>query len=99
MNWTPCKAPAVKDVIRWTEPLWSAPTKKRGKPDQIGEQMVTAEVTAIGEVIELIVESIEVTAINEDVEAPLKVTPGDAIRRKKTSIDKGDCHKRHGAAE
>ena len=39
MSWTPCSQPIVADVIRWKEPIWAPPSRKRGKPDRIGEQL------------------------------------------------------------
>ena len=52
-KWLPCLSPAVADTLRWREPLWATPTKPRGRPDKIGEQMVTAKVIVLGEPAEL----------------------------------------------
>lgn len=89
-NWAVCAKYQVDDIIRWKEPIWAAPNKPRGKPDQIGEQIISAEVLLIDEVIELNVRSVEKISPGD---APLKVKAGDIIRRKPASIAKGDCHK------
>jgi hypothetical protein len=89
-EWVACAASAVGDVVRWNEPLWAAPSKPRGKPDKVGEQQVTAQVLAVGEVIELKVIKAEKLAGN----APLKVKAGDHIRRKQSTLEQGSCRKR-----
>ena len=93
MNWKPCPAPAVGDVIRWKEPLWAAPTQRRGKPDQIGEQLLTAEVKALGEVVQLEVREVEVLAVDDGAQAPQGVKPGDSIKRKTSTLERGDCQR------
>ena len=93
MNWIPHDTPAVADIIRWNEPVWAAPTKKRGKPDKIGEQQVTATVTAVGDVIELQVQAVAVLSLDEGVTPPPGVQVGDNLRRKPSTISRGDCHK------
>ena len=91
-SWKPCtSAPDVKDVIRWKEPIWAAPTKKRGKPDQIGEQALVAEVTVAGETYELLVR--EIKKISGVEAAEVKVKAGDSIRRKISTLERGDCEK------
>ena len=90
-NWIPCAEPTVGDIIRWKEPLWAAPNKPRGKRDQIGEQILSGTITAEGEFIELVVRSAEKISSSND--EPLQVKTGDSIRRKPSSIAKGDCHK------
>jgi len=47
--------------------------------------------TTIGEVMEFKVLSLKNVSANE---APLKVREGDNIRRKKSTLEKGLCHKR-----
>lgn len=89
-KWIACKDPQVGDVLRWKEPIWAAPSKPRGKPDQIGEQAISAEVSAIGETIELIVHSAK--KISEG-DIAMKVKAGDLIRRKPGSLVKGQCQK------
>lgn len=89
-NWIASNEQEVGDILRWKEPIWAAPNKPRGKPDQIGEQLIVAEVAMVEDVIELTVRSVEKISAGE---APLKVKAGDTIRRKPTSIAKGDCHK------
>ncbi len=90
-QWIKCAKPEVGDILRWKEPLWAAPNKPRGKPDQIGEQMVSAEMTSEGELLEFVVRSAE--KLSGTAEAVTKIKPGDLIRRKSTSIAKGDCQK------
>ena len=93
-TWDSCDAPIVDDIIRWNEPIWAAPTKKRGKPDAIGEQRITAAITAMDEFVELKVRAVEALSLLPGIEpAPLKVKPGDNIRRKFATITAGDCHK------
>lgn len=93
-NWITCPEPSVADTIRWKEPLWAAPNKARGKPDKIGEQMITGEVITIGELIELRVTNVERLSLNEGVtDAISKVKISDAIRRKPESIKRGECQK------
>jgi hypothetical protein len=95
MTWKPCQAmPAPGDTIRWKEPVWAAPNKKRGKPDNIGEQLVTAEVVAVGEFIELKVQSVEALMMEEGMEFdPSKMKEGDAIRRKISTLERGECER------
>ena len=90
-DWKACPAPTPDDIIRWTEPVWAAPTKKRGKPDAVGEQRITAAVLDIGDTVELKVRDVEQISLAEG--ASLKVKPGDTIRRKLDSLAKGGCEK------
>jgi len=93
-NWIPCLTPAVSDTIRWREPLWAAPNKPRGKPDKIGEQMVTAKLLVMGEPAELQVIDVQRLSLVEGAQdAPSKIRKDDMIRRKVSSIKNGDCHK------
>jgi hypothetical protein len=87
-KWTPCDKPKLGDTLRWNEPLWAEPNKPRGKRDQIGEQQITAELITRSNVLTLKVSHVEKTS-NDD--APLKVKIDDIIKRKKTSLEKGDC--------
>lgn len=89
-EWAPFSQPEIGETLRWKEPLWAAPNKPRGKPDKIGEQEIIAQVTGVEDVLEFTV--ISVKKLDKGV-APLKVKEADIIRRKKTSLDKGDCHK------
>ncbi len=89
-EWAPCQEPEIGDTLRWNEPLWAKPNKPRGKPDKIGEQQITAELMAIGDVLEFKVLSLKKISSGD---ASLKVKEGDNIKRKKTSIEKGSCHK------
>ncbi len=89
-EWAPSSQPEIGETLRWKEPLWAAPNKPRGKPDKIGEQEIIAQVTGVEDVLEFTV--ISVKKLDKGA-APLKVKEADIIRRKKTSLDKGDCHK------
>lgn len=89
-KWVLCDKPAIADTLRWNEPLWAAPNKPRGKPDKIGEQQITAQLVAAGEFLEFRV--LEVKKLSPG-DAPLKVKEGDNIRRKKTTLELGQCHK------
>jgi hypothetical protein len=89
-EWVLCQAPAIGDVLRWNEPLWAAPNKPRGKRDKIGEQQIVGQLVAKGEFLELKVLSVKKLS-NGDV--PLKVKEGDDIRRKKSTLEQGLCHK------
>lgn len=94
MNWTPCPAPIVADVIRWKEAIWAAPGKKRGsKAAIIGEQLVTAEVKSLGDFLQLHVRAIEVLHIEDFKKPATPVNVGDNVKRKKTTIARGDCHR------
>ncbi|MEZ0224468.1 MAG: hypothetical protein ACAH83_07945 [Alphaproteobacteria bacterium] len=98
-TWTPCTSPAVADVIRWKEPIWAAPNKKRGKPDQIGEQILTAEVKALGDLLELHVRAVEVLSLDAGVKAPPGVKAGDNVRRKQSTLERGECQKQSTGSE
>ncbi len=89
-EWTLCPKPAIGDTLRWNEPLWAAPNKPRGKRDKIGEQQITAELLATGESLSLKVLSVKKLST---ADATLKVKEGDNIRRKKTTLEQGECHK------
>jgi hypothetical protein len=93
MNWTPCPKPKVGDVIHWKEPLWAAPTKKRGKRDKVGEQMLTAEVKALGDSLELHIREIEVLSVDAGATPPPGVKIGDTVRRKKSTIELGEVER------
>ncbi len=89
-KWTPCSAPQIGDTLKWNEPLWAAPNKPRGKRDKIGEQEITAELLSATDVLEFKV--ISVKKLSPD-RTPLSVQEDDNIRRKQSSIEKGNCHK------
>ena len=93
MNWIPCPTPAVGDLIRWKEPVWAAPTQKRGKRDQIGKQLMTAEVRSVGETLGLQVKSVEVLSLQPGADAPPGVKPGDHVKRKPSTIALGNCER------
>jgi hypothetical protein len=93
-QWIPCPTPAVADTIRWREPLWARPSKPRGKPDKIGEQMVTAKLIALNEPAELqVIEVRRLSLIAGAYDAPSKIKTNDMIRRRISSIKSGDCEK------
>lgn len=89
-QWAPCDKPKLNDILRWNEPLWALATKPRGKRDKIGEQEVIAELITRTDFLEFKV--IGVKKISSDG-APLSVKVDDVIKRKKTSVEKGNCHK------
>lgn len=88
-DWKPCTDPQISSVIRWEEPIWAAPNKPRGKPDKIGEQRIEAEIINDGDVYELRVIAVE--KISGPEAEPLKVKQGDMIRRKPSTIERGNC--------
>lgn len=93
-QWLPCPSPAASDTIRWREPIWAKPNKPRGKPDQIGEQAVTAKIIAIGDTVELQVIAVKrLSLIDGAADEPPKFNTGDTIRRKLSSIKMGQCQK------
>lgn len=89
-QWQPCDKPKLGDTLRWNEPLWAKPTKPRGKRDKIGEQQVTAILLTRSDLLEFKVVDVKITH-GENV--PTTVQPDDVIKRKKTSIALGGCHK------
>lgn len=89
-EWEPCAAPQNGDRLKWNEPLWAAPNKPRGKRDKIGEQEVVAELIDTADVLEFKVISVKNVSSGD---APLSIQAGDYIRRKQSSLEKGDCHK------
>lgn len=90
-EWILCPKPVVGDILRWNEPLWAPPNKPRGKPDKIGEQQISAQLMNMGEFLEFRVLSVKKLS---PAAALLKVKEGDDIRRKKTTLEQGSCHKR-----
>jgi len=89
-EWTPCPRPEIGDTLRWDEPLWAPPNKPRGKREKIGEQQIVARLSVSGKILELNVLSVK--KISSD-DAPITVKEGDNIRRKRTSLALGSCHK------
>lgn len=93
-NWIVCESPDEGDILRWREPVWDIPSKPRGKPDKIGEQMVTAKLLLIDEPAEFEVIAVErLSLIAGAADVPVKIKKGDVIRRKQSSINNGDCEK------
>jgi hypothetical protein len=93
-KWVSCSAPVVSDTIRWREPLWDKPNKPRGKPDKIGEQMVTAKLIAMGELAELQVIDVKRLSLMDGArDEPPKIKKNDMIRRKVSTLESGDCQK------
>ena len=90
-EWVLCQKPETGDILRWTEPLWAAPNKPRGKPDKIGEQQITAKLMVVEELLNFKVLSVEKLSTGEAV---LKVKEGDDIRRKRTTLEQGLCQKK-----
>lgn len=89
-EWAPCPRPQVGDTLRWNEPLWAPPNKPRGKRDKIGEQEIIAELMTIQDTLEFKV--INVKKIS-DGDVPLSVKENDYIKRKASSLEKGQCHR------
>lgn len=92
-QWVPCAEPEIHDTLRWSEPVWAAPNKPRGKPDKIGEQEITAQLIGVDDVLQFTVISVKKLGTSD---APLKVKENDTIRRKKSTLEKGDCCKLAG---
>lgn len=88
--WTPNDKPNLGDILKWNEPLWAEPNKPRGKRDKIGEQEIIAELITITDFLEFKVVAVKKISGGD---APLKVQSGDMIKRKKSSIEKGNCQK------
>lgn len=89
-EWIPCKTPEVGDMLRWDEPLFAPPSKARGKPNKVGDQRVTAELLAVGEVYVLDVHEVTKTGGSGLV----RMRTGEQIRRKASSIAIGNCFKK-----
>lgn len=89
-KWVACSNPEIGDTLKWNEPLWAAPNKPRGKPDKIGEQEIIAQLMAIQNVLEFKVITVKKISSGD---AELKVQENDNIRRKKSTIEQGFCHK------
>ncbi len=89
-EWVECPKPEINDTLRWNEPIWAAPNKPRGKPDKIGEQEIVAQLTEILDFMQFTVISVKKL---DDGMAFLKVKEGDKIRRKRSTLKQGDCHK------
>ena len=88
-EWKPCATPQIGDTLKWNEPLWAAPNKPRGKRDKIGEQEIIAELIGATDILEFKVIGVKKLSSGD---APLSVQENDLIRRKQSSIEKGDCH-------
>lgn len=95
-EWIPCPNPQVGDTLKWNEPLWAEPNKPRGKPDKIGEQEIVAQLISMQDVLEFTVISVEKISSGD---AQIKVQKNDNIRRKKSTIEKGACHKLNESTE
>ncbi len=89
-EWIACVNPELNDTLKWNEPLWAVPNKPRGKPDKIGEQEIIATLVSLEEVLEFKVISVRKISSGD---AELKVQKDDNIRRKKSTLEKGFCHK------
>ena len=89
-EWKLCETPEIGDTLKWIEPIWAAPNKPRGKRDKIGEQEIIALLINLTDFLELKVISVK-RILSNDIE--LSVKKDDEIKRKKSSIKKGDCRK------
>ncbi len=90
LRWLPCALPKKGDTLRWNEPIWAEPNKPRGKPDKIGEQQIMAKVVKVEEFIECSVISVQNLGQGN---VPIKVKENDSIKRKKSTLALGNCHK------
>ena len=77
---------ATGDLIEWREPIWAAHTKPRGKPDRIGEQIVTGEIIESADPVSIRIETVEAVT---GLAAPGAVKAGDMVRRKMSSLTLG----------
>ena len=93
-EWNLCLIPQIGDTLKWNEPLWAAPNKPRGKRDKAGEQEIIAELISSTDILEFKVISVKKIS-SED--APLTVKENDQIKRKQSSVQKGDCRKLLGS--
>ncbi len=89
-EWVACSHPEMNDTLRWKEPIWASPNKARGKPDKIGEQEIVAQLIGVADVLKFTVISVKKL---EGGEASLNVKENDVIRRKKSTLQQGDCYK------
>jgi len=89
-KWIPCDKPKLGDILRWNEPLWAEPNKPRGKRDKIGEQKIIGELITRTDFLEFKVINVEKISKGD---AMIKVAADDVIKRKKSTIELGDCHK------
>ena len=92
-KWEICKDPQKGDKVKWVEPLWASPNKPRGRRDKVGDQEITAMVINKDEAFELQVISVKKISFGDEL---LTVKKDDLIKRKQTSIQKGNCHKFSG---
>jgi hypothetical protein len=85
----------VADVIRWVEPIWAPPRKKKDKPTKIGEQRISAEVLVLGSYMGLLVRAVErLSLIGQGADKNIPVIKiGETIRRKKSTIDRGQTER------
>ena len=93
-EWKLCSAPQVEDTLKWNEPIWAAPNKPRGKRDKIGEQEIIALLISVEDVLKLKVIGVKNLSSNN---VPLSVKENDEIKRKQSSIEKGNCFKLLGS--
>lgn len=89
-EWASCVDPEINDTLRWNEPIWASPNKPRGKPDKIGEQQIIAKLIRVEDFLQFTV--ISVSKLGEG-EASISVKVSDTIRRKKSTLELGECHK------
>ena len=87
-EWKYFETPQEGDTLKWIEPIWAAPNRPRGKRDKIGEQEITAKLINITDILELKVISVN-KILSNDIQ--LSVKENDEIKRKQSSLIKGDC--------
>ena len=93
-KWIPCGEKfIVGDVIRWTEPMWLEPKKKRKtkKPVQkVGERRVTAEVLKVDARGYVSLSVCECEILSNKHGLPLEpFKKGELIRKQRSTIGKG----------
>ena len=93
-EWRLCITPQINDTLKWNEPIWAAPNKPRGKRDKIGEQEIIALLISIKDVLELKVIRVKNLSSGNVL---LSVKENDEIKRKQSSIEKGNCFKLLGS--
>jgi hypothetical protein len=91
-DWIPCgDAFLPADVVRWREGVWERPNRGKAKPRMTGERIVTAELLADGGDgwVRLLVRACFVMEDKSDGRRALLLKPGEEIKRKRTTLEKG----------
>jgi hypothetical protein len=91
-EWIPCgDAFLPADVVRWREGVWERPNRGKAKPRMTGERQVTAELLADeGDGwVRLLVRACVVIEDKSDGRRALLLKPGEEIKRKRSTLEKG----------